>query len=154
MREPTYEEMTDEKPDPRQTVVVNLRREAYDVYIGRPGLYGNLFGVEPWGRHTQEEAVAKFRDWLLEGKHRRAKDILESIRNGDLDGKRLGCYCRPKPCHGDVLREQVLRLRGCEFLEDGVACRAASEYIQQEDMRLCLRHKAQVRQKKWEEFKS
>ena len=24
-----------------------------------------------------------------------------------LDGKRLGCYCKPKPCHGDVLVELV-----------------------------------------------
>ena len=25
----------------------------------------------------------------------------------ELDGKILGCWCKPKPCHGDVIAELV-----------------------------------------------
>jgi hypothetical protein len=29
-------------------------------------------------------------------------ELIERARR-ELKGKRLGCYCAPKPCHGDVL---------------------------------------------------
>lgn len=46
--------------------------------------------------------------------------IKNQIRSGaitkedllSLHGKRLGCTCSPKPCHGDILAEIVNRLAG------------------------------------------
>ena len=51
------------------TTVVNLRREAYDVYIGRPGKglsgpFGNPYRVEEWGNRALELFQGAF-DFLV-----------------------------------------------------------------------------------------
>ncbi len=35
----------------------------------------------------------------------RLRDLLEAL--GEPRGKALGCWCKPEPCHGDVLVELV-----------------------------------------------
>ena len=32
-------------------------------------------------------------------------DLVERLRGGELDGRALGCWCAPLPCHADVLLE-------------------------------------------------
>jgi len=80
----------------------------YDVYIGRhntyrrlpPSPFSNPFVV---GRHgDRDQVLQKYRTYiynrlLAEPELRRQ---LEELR-----GKRLGCWCHPKPCHGDILIE-------------------------------------------------
>lgn len=100
-----------------ETRVVNSRKEAYDVYIGRR--VGNSNYGNPFSHHnsstlasirtpTREVAVAAFKEWL-EGSRwadiepERRLWILAHIK--DLKGKRLGCFCKPLECHGDVLKE-------------------------------------------------
>lgn len=77
-----------------KTKVVHCKKEKYDVYIGRPGPWGNPFSIGKDG--TREEVIEKFRDWIKD------QDLLmqeiESLR-----GKTLGCWCSPQPCHGDVI---------------------------------------------------
>jgi hypothetical protein len=77
--------------------VVHCNREPFDVYIGRPGKWGNPFKI---GRHgTRDEVIDRHRAWLLAN-----PSLLADI--GELRGKTLGCYCRPSlRCHGDVLAE-------------------------------------------------
>jgi hypothetical protein len=84
------------------TKVVHVR-EPYDVYIGRGSEWGNPYRIGTDG--TREEVIAKFRRDLLEGlTHPDTRGKLRlAIRK--LRGKRLGCYCAPRPCHGDVLAE-------------------------------------------------
>lgn len=83
----------------RKTEVVNLIHEEYDIYIGRGGRYGNPFHI---GRHgNREEVIRKYREWIVE-----KPDLMEKAKV-ELKGKRLGCFCAPLACHGDVLREIV-----------------------------------------------
>lgn len=77
-----------------QTKVVNLRRDTYDVYIGRGSLWGNPFVIGKDG--TREEVIAKYKQWIVTQPHMLA-------RLHELQGKTLGCYCAPKICHGDIL---------------------------------------------------
>lgn len=87
-----------------------------NLYIGRRGI---VFIQEkdgtkarwpkhdsPWANpykvgkeYTRDEAIAKYRSY-----------ILEKIQKGEvslhkLEGKTLGCWCKPDSCHGDVLVE-------------------------------------------------
>lgn len=78
------------------TRVVHCKQESYDVYIGRPGPWGNPFVIGKDG--TREEVIAKYRDWITT-----QPDLLRKIPT--LRGKILGCWCHPKACHGDVLAE-------------------------------------------------
>lgn len=79
-----------------ETKVVNLRHEKYDVYIGRGSKWGNPFKIGVDG--TREEVIEKYKQYIMN-----RPDLLNDLE--ELRGKRLGCYCKPKPCHGDVLVE-------------------------------------------------
>lgn len=89
-------------------------REPHDIYIGRPRAgqpwnFGNPFIVGTHG--ARGECIELFRDWLTTGNDHGARDatperrqwILDHIH--ELEDKRLGCFCKPQPCHGDVLLE-------------------------------------------------
>jgi len=85
-----------------RALVVHCKREAYDVYIGRPSEWGNPFShlsvsAAKWRVATREEAIRKYEEWLLE-----QPDLLERVRR-ELRGKVLGCWCAPLACHGHVL---------------------------------------------------
>ena len=81
------------------TVVVHCKKHEYDVYIGRPGPWGNPFIEGKDG--TRKHVIEKFRIWFLTSKDERAIWMRSNIRT--LSGKRLGCWCSPLPCHGNIL---------------------------------------------------
>ena len=73
---------------------VHRRKRKYDVYIGRPGKWGNPFTIGRDG--TREEVIAKYRAWIVT-----QPALLAALP--ELEGKILGCWCSPLPCHGKVL---------------------------------------------------
>lgn len=79
--------------------VVHCKKAEFDVYIGRPGPWGNPFVVGEHG--TREEVVEQYAEWLLE------QPELVAKAKEELKGKILGCWCAPKLCHGDILAEIV-----------------------------------------------
>ena len=94
----------------KKTTVVNLRKEPYDIYIGRGSVYGNPFYIGKDG--TRKEVIIKYYKWLIgkivipNRKPPSRKDLKKLI------GKRLGCFCKPKLCHGDVLIIRLKKLFG------------------------------------------
>lgn len=89
------------------TTVVNKNTDDFDIYIGRSSNnnkhFGNPFHIGRDG--TREEVIYKFRLWLfgVAYTHIEAEQRKWVIRNLHvLRGKRLGCFCKPLPCHGDV----------------------------------------------------
>ena len=87
--------------------VVHLKRQGgqvvqdCDVYIGRACNMGgwhlpqskwhNPYTVKEYG----ENAIVLYEQYL------RASPLMNEIE--ELRGKRLGCWCVPSPCHGNVL---------------------------------------------------
>jgi hypothetical protein len=78
------------------TRVVHVKKDQYDVYIGRPSSFGNPFVIGQDG--TRAEVIAKYREWVVQ-----QPELMASL--GELRGKVLGCFCKPQACHGDVLAE-------------------------------------------------
>ncbi len=76
------------------TTVVNVKYDDYDIFIGRGGQWGNPFEIGVDG--SREEVVDKYYEWILTQPHLLAQLYI-------LKDKRLGCFCKPKLCHGDVL---------------------------------------------------
>lgn len=77
------------------TRVVNLRSgERYDVSILRPSYFSNPYRVEVYGR---EQAL------MLYAQHLRDHPEIITRAREELNSKTLGCVCKPKACHGDVL---------------------------------------------------
>jgi len=102
-----------------RTVVVNVRRSGphrrlvpwlveHDLitYVGRGSPrhswpasdFANPFVRE--ARHDRIAMVRHYREWL-----RDQPELLRRIREGELTGRALGCWCAPEPCHADVLAE-------------------------------------------------
>lgn len=86
--------------------VVNRHKEDFDVYIGRGTVWGN-----PYSDLPRAEALAKFRIYFM-GKLKSREITIDQLRS--LRGKRLGCSCKPKPCHGDFIVEVVNKVCGIE----------------------------------------
>jgi hypothetical protein len=99
------------------TVVVNVRYDECDEYIGRQGrgrsgYFGNPSRIS--NGVPREQALAAFRDYFND---RIANDLVYRRRVLALRGKRLGCFCAPrggvtaadKPhvCHGQIIAEWV-----------------------------------------------
>jgi len=83
--------------------VVHCKKESYDVYIGRGSKWGNPFSHKTGttAKHvvaTRDEAIDAYEKWITEGD---GQHLLFDLH--ELDGKILGCWCKPKRCHGDVL---------------------------------------------------
>jgi hypothetical protein len=75
------------------TTVVH-KSQPHDVFIGRPTKWGNPFVI---GRHgSRAEVIERYTVWVTS-----KPDLMAAL--DELKDKTLGCYCAPKPCHGDVL---------------------------------------------------
>ena len=61
----------------------------------RSSVWANPFKVTPKG-HTRAESIARYEEHL-----RASPELMERLPS--LSGKTLGCWCKPQPCHGDVL---------------------------------------------------
>ena len=83
------------------TSVVNVRHSSYDIYIGRPSRWGNLFShqdgtLAQFKVSSREAAIRAYDAWI----HTQS-ELLAALP--ELKGKVLGCWCKPHACHGDIL---------------------------------------------------
>ena len=81
--------------------VVHCKKEEFDVYVGRGSKWGNPYSHREGtlAEHvvgSRSEAIQKFEEYLLSN-----EELMESL--SELKGKTLGCWCKPKSCHGDIL---------------------------------------------------
>jgi hypothetical protein len=92
--------------------VVRIRRknnvivQDCDIYIGRSCYMGgwnlpkskwaNPYTVKEYG--SLDTVITKYREYV-----KSKPELMTSLH--ELKGKRLGCWCHPNPCHGDVLLE-------------------------------------------------
>lgn len=89
--------------------VVHCKKEDYDLMVDRTTIFGNPFRVEK--EEDREKMVDRYRHWLQTGENYGHPDATEEKRQNilnnldKLEGKVLGCWCKPKKCHGDVLVE-------------------------------------------------
>ena len=78
--------------------IVHVRKDSYDVYIGRGSMWGNPFPISK--NATRNEVILAYERYLQN------EISLGKITRFDLQslfGKTLGCYCAPAACHGNVL---------------------------------------------------
>ena len=89
-----------------KTSVVHNLHDDFDVYIGRQvpereirgSKWGNPFVMLDESDTERERVVDAYRDWIVT-----QPQLMSCLE--DLRGKRLGCWCAPRRCHGDVLVE-------------------------------------------------
>ena len=89
-----------------KTSVVHNLHDEFDVYIGRDvpergirgSKWGNPFIMLDESDAERERVIGAYRDWIMT-----QPELMSSLE--ELRGKRLGCWCAPRRCHGDVLVE-------------------------------------------------
>ena len=84
-----------------------MRGADYDTYIGRAGFgeegdFGNPFVIGKDG--DRDTVIEKFKFYFYE---RIKRDPVFKADVKKLKGKVLGCFCKPKRCHGDVIAEYL-----------------------------------------------
>lgn len=84
-----------------ETIVVNLRKEPADEYIGRGSIFGNPFKISKY--RTREMVIDFYREWFYE--QLKQDWFRKAVER--LEGKSLGCFCKPKACHGDIIVEYL-----------------------------------------------
>ncbi len=89
--------------------VVHCRHGDFDVYIGRPmpdfldgSSFANPFKIGVDG--ARAEVLEKYEAYL-----RGNQELLDKIL--ELDGKVLGCWCKPKKCHGDIIVKLIEEIK-------------------------------------------
>ena len=99
------------------TRAVNRRTEKETLYIGRGSIWGNRFTcIQNYQTKaefvvaTREESVLAYKDDIL-------KNPTLLCRLLELNGHKLGCFCKPKSCHGDIL---VYLLKGMICMLNGL----------------------------------
>ena len=78
-------------------------RDPNHVYIGRTVRWANLraskwrnpFQIKPW--RNRQQVLHLYEQYINNNPY--LKNCLS-----ELEGKVLGCWCSPEPCHGDLLR--------------------------------------------------
>jgi hypothetical protein len=89
------------------TRVINIKIEkeyqsekstSHYEYIGRGAYWGNPYSMHEKGE-SRDEVIRKFKyDFDYEKFTNKVKSEVFKLK-----GKRLGCFCKPDACHGDVL---------------------------------------------------
>jgi hypothetical protein len=94
------------KSGPHRHLVPWLVEEDLITYVGHAGNrhswpesdFANPFVKE--AKQDRVMMVRHYRDYLRE-----QPELLRRLRDGELNGRALGCWCAPEPCHADVLVE-------------------------------------------------
>lgn len=98
------------KKEPSKTRVVHFKKEPYDVYIGR--LPNNEYNKWAYPRElrnsfpkgtSRKVIIAAYEDYLLS-----KPELMADLH--ELKDKVLGCWCKPKSCHGDILKKYIDKL--------------------------------------------
>ena len=86
--------------------VVNKYKEPYDVYIGRGSVWGNPFPITP--EQSRNQVIEKYKKYFDD---QRKAGVFTNDMLLELKGQRLGCFCKPQACHGDIIKKAVNNLK-------------------------------------------
>lgn len=105
----------------RPIIIVNKHHGKSGEYIGRGSPLGNPFVIGRDG--SREQVIAKYRVWLNEQIMRKNPVVLDELNrlgNKAIDEKGLAlqCFCYPKPCHGEVIKEKLVKAMYNYFVEN------------------------------------
>lgn len=98
--------------------VVHCKKVPDCIYIGRPNPLGNPFTHKKGTKaefivETRELAVEAYRNYIwtkLKEKDEAIINEFKKLKALALTGElKLGCWCAPQACHGDVVKDLIER---------------------------------------------
>jgi hypothetical protein len=98
------------KSGPHRNLVPWLVETGLLTYVGHAGprhSWPESDFANPFLRQATTDRpgmVRRYREYLSE-----QPELLRRLRDGELTGRAIGCWCAPLPCHADVLADEVNR---------------------------------------------
>jgi hypothetical protein len=103
--------------------------EGYNFYIGRPSILSNPFtyngcrtNIAKLSLKTREDAIEAYKRYFdkMYGTNEEFTKAFDEIYRHYKNGEDiyLQCFCKPKPCHGDYIAEQLQRKLIKEKMEE------------------------------------
>lgn len=97
-------------------IIVHKKKSIFDVAIDRTSPWGNPFPLKnPQNLDARHVCVSNYRAWLWEqiqrGKTKMLDDLIARKNSNNGEPLKLGCWCAPRLCHGDILA------RACDWWE-------------------------------------
>ena len=91
--------------------VVNKYKEPNHIYCGRGSPVGNPYGM--LGVDTRDLVCDKYEEYfhemVSEKNSELAKFVNELVLKASLGDINLGCFCAPKRCHCDTIKNHIDR---------------------------------------------
>lgn len=87
------------------------------TYIGRGSPLGNLKVIDK--EVTRDQAIEWYKGWLKDKLIQRDPHVEGAFRNL-RDCSRLLCFCRPRPCHGQVIADYWAEINQYGSYEEGL----------------------------------
>lgn len=91
--------------------IINIKNYEGDdyIYIGRPSIFGNPYSSKEsnLAEHqvdSKKEAIDLYRRYILDDLEL-LDELINQLRKTGY--RKLGCFCKPAGCHGDVLKELI-----------------------------------------------
>lgn len=81
------------------------------IYCGRGSPLGNKYHIDK--NVNRDVVITLYKDWFYKNlKNKSVNDYLQKIIiQLELDGYvNLGCFCAPKKCHCEIIREYLINL--------------------------------------------
>lgn len=79
------------------------------VYCGRPSTLGNQYPLK--NEADRAAVLQQYREWLLFMVADNDEPVMDALRELKKDSV-LGCWCKPKACHCDIIVEIWTDLKG------------------------------------------
>lgn len=79
-----------------ESMAVNVYKISYEIYIGRGSKWGNPFEMKNKSDEERDRVCDAYEEWFFT-----QDTLVQSLH--ELKGHKLGCFCKPKRCHGDFL---------------------------------------------------
>ena len=83
--------------------VINKYKEKGGIYIGRGSYWGNPYPINNDIGDTRDVVIGRYKDHLRKLYSEDKELFMREL--GKLSGSKLSCFCKPQPCHGDVIVE-------------------------------------------------
>lgn len=92
--------------------VINLKNGFSEGVQGFKVDRSSVLGNHAGKGFPREVAIKKYREWLWKciqsGPNRVTSELMlihQAVHEGPVE---LGCWCKPKECHGDVIKNAIL----------------------------------------------
>lgn len=93
--------------------VVNKHHKEDGEYIGRGSPLGNPWPIDAKPGETREVVIARYRVYLQQQIQKNDESVCNELNRlasmamkGPLN---LKCFCSPRACHGDVIKEFLIK---------------------------------------------